>query len=96
MSEGKNLNDDIYHIIMKYISNGDKVIIVTSRNEEYKNEVEEFLKKNNININNIYFTNKELKYKTLKKLNVDIHYDNDINEILSIKKETPEIEAIHV
>lgn len=67
--------------VHNYIESGHKVIIVTSRHETSRFHIEEQLEKWNIPIKDIYFTNGDWKYKLLKELGVDKHYDDSVNEL---------------
>ena len=88
-------NIKIFNLLIKHLKNKDKVIIVTFRDP--KNETEEkkekenrilindYIKKYNLNIKEIIFTNHKPKKKYLLEKNVDIHYDDDIETIKSLK-----------
>ena len=78
-------NDRIIQRIKDHVTNGDKVIIITSRNEIWKKEIEDFVKKHNIPISEIYCTNMSWKANTLKKLGASMHYDDDIDELRKLK-----------
>lgn len=70
------------------INQGKTVYIVTSRNE--KNSADVYKTANDIGIKkeNVHFTNGELKWKTIKRLNIGTHYDNNPQEIEAIRKNT--------
>jgi uncharacterized HAD superfamily protein len=65
-------------------NNNDNIIIVTSRddNDENKREIVQTLKRITFPDLPIYFTNGTPKVETLKKHNVELHYDDDCEEAL--------------
>ena len=83
-------------LAQRLITTGNDVYIVTRLNDSNRSSVEKAVKNSGLNIplNHIYFTNGELKRKTLRRLGIRTHYDNNQNEIDAIKKNTPEIKAI--
>jgi len=68
-------------IAIKYIENGIEVVILTSRSKEEDNTDIEYVAKE-MCINKIIYTNHKDKY--LFTDNIDIHYDNDIEEVNNI------------
>jgi len=68
---------------------GDTVIIVTARRramEDYTAmgaamAVENFVEKYQVPVAGIHFTEGQLKGKTLRRMGVDLHYDDDEEEI---------------
>jgi len=89
-------NINVFNQLIKYLKNKNEVIIVTFRNHENENEelkieakrvlICDYLKKYNLNINKIIFTNHNPKKQYLLDNNVDIHYDDCIETINSLKK----------
>lgn len=89
-------NINVFNQLIKYLKNKNEVIIVTFRNHENENEelkieakrvlICDYLKKYNLNINKIIFTNHNPKKQYLLDNNVDIHYDDCIKTINSLKK----------
>ena len=87
-------NIKLFNILIKHLKNKDEVIIVTFRNPD--NEIEEFkikenrvlindyIKKYNLNINKIIFTNHKPKKKYLLENKVNIHYDDCVDTIKSL------------
>jgi len=90
-------NEKIINAIKGHIARGDKVILVTTRMDEYMQEVHEFLRQHNIPIaeEDVYNTNMNWKRRTLKRLGVDIHYD-DYKEELKRIKNVPGIRGVLV
>ncbi|MEI7486549.1 MAG: HAD hydrolase family protein [Chryseobacterium sp.] len=90
-------NEEIVKILKNYHREGCTCIIVTARNHEHESEewwrenqpnrttIIKFLKKNQIPIEKIFFTNHEPKGPILKKLNVKLHYDDKDEELESAK-----------
>jgi len=81
--------NDVRNMIKRLINDGHDVHIVTRR---YGNpmltenrvvyEVAEIL---GLNRNNIHFTNREWKYKTINELGIEYHIDDDMTDIQYIK-----------
>jgi FMN phosphatase YigB (HAD superfamily) len=75
--------------IFEYLNNlahNYKIIIVTARNSCEKYVVEDFVKKYNLPISEIYFTNQQLKGPILKQLNVIQHIDDCQHQLESAKE----------
>ena len=79
-------NDYIINLMRQYRSQGYKVFVVSSRIEEYKQEIIDFLNKYNVPYDECHVTNSRYKAQTLKDLNVQVHYDDDEREIEKIKE----------
>lgn len=91
-------NQKIIDILLNFYKNGKKCIIVTARDHSHesedwyaKNEPERtlvlnFIKKYQLPIEKVYFTNHEPKGKLLKNLNVLCHYDDKDEELESASK----------
>lgn len=80
-SRGKNL-------FLRLQSGHNEMFIVTARqssNPIPDSVIEELGINNN---NNIFYTNGEDKWKKLKELKIDIHYDNNDEQIKKIKENT--------
>ena len=75
------LNPEIAAKIKEYHNNGWKVIIVTTRDEKWKQEVLDFVKKHNLPIEEFHFTNGAWKRNTLKRLGVKVHFDDHKDEL---------------
>jgi acid phosphatase class B len=71
------------------ISNGDRVYIITARNEERMSaEVYAIARELGIPRLRVYFTNGADKWKTIQSLGIEVHYDNNEEQILKIKENT--------
>lgn len=89
-------NINMFNQLIKHLKNKNEVIIVTFRNPANENEerkietkrvlISDYLKKYNLNINKIIFTNHNPKKQYLLDNNVDVHYDDCIETINSLKK----------
>jgi hypothetical protein len=75
-------------IAKRVIASGKTVYIVTRRQESANKAVYEVADKLGIPHSRVYFTNGELKWKTIKRLNIETHYDNNQNELDKIKENT--------
>jgi hypothetical protein len=80
-------NEYIINKINEHISLGDKVILVTTRLNEWMWEVKNFIKKYEIPIKeeNIYNTDGHWKVKMLNRMDVALHYDDNPDEIRLLK-----------
>ena len=103
--ELNNQKDKIQKICKDLIDNGHDVYIVTKRfdeaNKNYgkKNEhieVFELAEKLGIKKENIHFTNRSWKYTTLKRLDINVHFENSEEEVHQIRTYTPQITAVHI
>jgi uncharacterized HAD superfamily protein len=95
------LNQNIKRKMDAYSASGAKIIIVTSRMEGTKPEVEDFVGKENLPVSEIHCTNSRDKIDTLKELskrmNIIKHYDDDQVELDLIASDPDcEIEAVAV
>jgi hypothetical protein len=81
------LNTKIAKKIKEYKTNGYTVYLITSRYAVWREEVENYLKDNNLMgyIDDVIFTNGESKSITCKKLGVVKHYDDDRVEIRDLE-----------
>ncbi len=78
-------NERVIEKYKQHILNNDQIYIVTFRNEEYVNEVIEFLVANNLNYCKIFATGgKPKKPIIVDILNSSIHYDDDIYTCISL------------
>ena len=76
----------IIDLIKKYIAEGYKVVLVTSRFEVGgRDDIVEKLKRWNVPITELYFTNGYFKVETLKRLHALKHYDDDMEELKRLK-----------
>lgn len=65
--------------------------IVTARSKEYDDmfsslKINDFIKKYNIPIEKVVYTDGAMKGKTLNKLNSKLHIDNDLDQVKSCKE----------
>lgn len=71
------------------ITEGNRVYIITARNEErMSEEVYAIAKELGIPRLRVYFTNGEDKWKTIKRLGIELHYDNNEEQYNKIKENT--------
>jgi len=90
-----NPNNDIVDIMKDHINNGNEVLIVTSRLANFDNsDLFSFLEYVDIDVP-VVFTDLNDKWPELKKLKVDLHFDDDKIEIDLINKNT-DIETFSV
>lgn len=78
-------NMEMINKLKEYVKNGDKVVIVTTRFAEHKQEVVDFVKLYELPVDSIYCTDHSWKRNTLKRLGVEIHYDDNKDEIRRLK-----------
>jgi hypothetical protein len=72
----------------RLITQGKDVYIITRRQESASAEVYKVADELGIPKSKIYFTNGKMKWETIKRLGIDIHYDNNQDEIDLIDKNT--------
>jgi len=70
------------------ISEGDQVYIITARQQENSESVYSTAKDLGINRDKVHFTNGQDKWKTIKRLNITVHYDNNPEQIDKINELT--------
>ena len=75
------------------IAQGNEVYVITRRNELEGAPILEEAKELRIPQANVFFTNGAPKWQVIKSIGVTKHYDNDPEEIASIKKNIPNIDA---
>lgn len=88
-------NIKIFNLLKKHIKNKDYILITTFRNKNNENDekkkedkrvlINDYLKKYNIKIDKIIFTNHKPKKSYLLKNKVNIHYDDCVETIESLK-----------
>ena len=71
------------------IANGDRVYIITGRNEE-RMSAEVYAIANELGIPRlrVYFTNGADKWKTIQSLGIELHIDNNEEQVNKIKENT--------
>jgi len=72
----------------RLITQGKDVYIITRRQESASAEVYKVADELGINHSKVHFTNGKMKWETIKRLGIDIHYDNNQQEIDLIDKNT--------
>ena len=71
------------------ITEGNRVYIITARNESTMSaRVYEIAKELGIPRLRVYFTNGEDKWKTIQRLGIDVHYDNNEEQVNKINDNT--------
>jgi 3-deoxy-D-manno-octulosonate 8-phosphate phosphatase KdsC-like HAD superfamily phosphatase len=71
------------------IANGDRVYIITARNESTMSaRVYEIAKELGIPRLRVYFTNGADKWKTIQSLGIELHIDNNEEQVNKIKENT--------
>lgn len=79
--------DEIREICRQLITHGKKVYIITKRLGPNHNESKKVIDlSKQLLINNIYFTNRELKTDKIRELSVEVHFENDKYESDIIEK----------
>jgi len=72
----------------RLITQGKDVYIITRRQESASAEVYKVADELGIPKSKVYFTNGKMKWETIKRLGIDIHYDNNQQELDLIDKNT--------
>lgn len=72
----------------RLITRGKDVYIITRRQESASAEVYKVADELGINHSKVHFTNGKMKWETVKRLGIDIHYDNNQQELDLIDKNT--------
>jgi acid phosphatase class B len=81
-SQGKEL-------ARRKINDGEQVYIITARQESTMSKrVYDVAKELGIPRLHVYFTNGRDKWNTIKRLGIDVHYDNNQEQITKIKENT--------
>ena len=75
-------------LAVKYINEGNKVLILTARQDNHMDDVYSLARKLNIDRRNVHNTNGQDKYKYVNRLHIDIHYDNNKTQIDKINNNT--------
>ena len=98
MTEDGNPNPIVIQKINKLRNKADKIYIVTSRRDSWDNklEINDFIEKNNLQIDGIHLTNFADKWYTLEKLGSDMHFDDDKDEWETISDNLPDVEIIKI
>jgi len=83
------INPAIIELIKKFKKNGSTVLVVTARNADLEvpeSSVDTMLKKLNIKVDGVFYTNGEPKAQKLYELGSSLHYDDDPKEHEAIKE----------
>lgn len=96
--EDTNPNIELIDKMKQYKQKGARVYIVTRRNKDENSikEIVAFIRAFKLPIDGLHFTNQQDKVHTLSKLGVQLHYDNDPQEISAIKQYAPHIKTIFI
>lgn len=85
--------EEVQNLAKKYISEGHQVCIITKRygpemsNQGLKNEHLVVLKlAKELDIKEIYFTNREMKFSHILSLKIDMHFENSDYEVQLINQ----------
>ena len=95
---GTDPNHKTISAMKKFAASGYDVKIVTSRHGtgKHKKDVAMFVKKHNLPVKDIVFTNGKWKADTLERIGSLLHYDDDTWEIARIKKKKIKtIQVVH-
>lgn len=92
------LNQTTLAKVRQHLSQGDKVIIVTARSDspDSQRDVEDFLRHFQIPIDEVHYTNGDLKASTLVHLGASMHYDDDEDEINELQRIAPDITPVRI
>lgn len=67
---------------------GKEIYIISRRQSSQNSDVYAVAERLGIPKSRVYFTNGEMKWKTIKRLGIDVHYDNNQKEIDLIDENT--------
>ena len=92
-----NPNEEFVGEFRKHMEKGDHIIIVTSRMDSSKSqkEIKSFLQQFGLEAKGIFHTNGNWKAPFLDELNVDIHYDDDEQELNHLSSHVNGINAFN-
>jgi len=90
-----NPNDEIVAKFQQHMENDDHIVIVTSRLDSAKSqkEIKTFLQQNGLTAEGIFHTNGEFKAPTLDELEIDVHYDDDEEELKQLSSHVQGVNA---
>ena len=77
-----------FELAKRLINRGEDVFIITARNERFSREVYQIAEQLNIPRLRVYFTNGADKWKTIKAVRIERHYDNNREQIEKINLNT--------
>lgn len=73
-------NKKVIEKMKEHDAAGDYIMIVTTRMDKDMPEIHEFIKKHDLPVKEVHNTNFTWKRNTLKRLKVDMHYDDNPEE----------------
>ena len=74
--------------LVRRLSAGDVVYIITRRSERFKKAVIDFAKGYRIPLYRVIFTGGKMKWESVKRYKIDVHYDNNPDELKLIREHT--------
>lgn len=86
--DGTLTNQQGKDLLASHIAKGDEVYIITRRRKSFNEPVYDLAKEYNIPRNHVIFTNGEMKWKEILRLNIELHYDNNPDELKLIDENT--------
>ena len=75
-------------LLARRIAEGDVVYIITRRSERAKTPVLALARGYRIPLNRVIFTGGKMKWEAVKRLRIDVHYDNNDRELELIRGKT--------
>jgi hypothetical protein len=89
-------NEAVIKKFRAHEAHGDTIYVVTARADlsDNKRDIRSFLAQHNLKVRGIYFTSGIPKAEILRKLDIDMHYDDNPEELEAIAQ-IPEIEGIN-
>ena len=75
-------------LLKSHIAQGDEVYIITRRRKAFDEPVYDLAKQFGIPKSRVYFTNGAMKWETILKLAIELHYDNNPDELELIDENT--------
>jgi len=75
-------------IAKRAIGRDDDVFIITARQERFSDEVYQIASELGIPRLRVYFTNGADKWRTIERLDIDLHYDNSQEQVSKIEENT--------
>lgn len=86
--DGTLTNQQGLDLLQSHIAQGDEVYIITRRRKSFDEPVYQLAKQYGIPKARVYFTNGEMKWKTILELGIELHYDNNPDELELIDENT--------
>ncbi len=75
-------------IAKRAIDRDDDVFIITARQDKFSDEVYQIASELGIPRLRVYFTNGADKWRTIERLDIDLHYDNSQEQVSKIEENT--------